>query len=57
MMKIKALVVILGVLTIFSVIDAQGDLTAAEIEDRSFKATQLDGSEATLTMTIIDKNM
>lgn len=55
MIKIKSLMMIIGILIVFSVIDAQGDLTAEQIVDRSFKATKLDGSEATSTMTIMDK--
>jgi hypothetical protein len=54
MMKIKTLTVIIGVLMVFSVMQAQGKLTAEQIVDKSFKTTKLDGSEATSTMTIID---
>jgi len=54
MIRIRILTMILGVIIVFSVIDAQGDLTAEQIVDKSFKATKLDGSEAISTMTIID---
>lgn len=54
MIKIRTFPLILGVFIFFSVINAQEDLTAEQIVDRSFKATKLDGSEATVTMTIID---
>jgi hypothetical protein len=54
MMTIKTLTVIIGMLMVFSVMQAQDKLTAEQIVDKSFKTTKLDGSEATSTMTIID---
>lgn len=45
---------LLSVCVRLSPLNAQEDLTAEQIVDRSFKATKLSGSEALSTMTIID---
>lgn len=55
MIKVKTLAVVLTGLLAFSALDAQENLSAKQIVDRSFKATKLAGSEAVSTLTIIDK--
>ena len=54
MHKFRLLIVCIMAVLLFRMLESQEDLTAKQIVDKSYQATELAGSEVLSTMTIID---